>query len=81
MIYMIVRSFFFSLQASYRFLISTCYFAHLEGLSAQNMIRDLLCSEISFNGVSFMSVTAVYHCAQLVYFSNENIILSFKTSP
>ena len=63
------------------FLISKSYFAHLDGLSAEHVIPDLLCSEISFTGVSFMSVTAVYHCAQLVYFSNENIILSFKTSP
>ena len=38
---------FFSLQASYRFLISTCYFAHLDGLSAENMIPDLLSSAIS----------------------------------
>ena len=29
---------------------------------------------------SFRSVIAVYHCAQLVYFSTEKIILSSKTS-
>ena len=43
---MILRSFLFSLQASYRFLISTCYFAHLDGLSAENMIPELLSSAI-----------------------------------
>ena len=39
--------FFFCLQETYRFLISTCYFAHLDGLSAENMIPDLLSSAIS----------------------------------
>ena len=38
---------FFSLEASYRFLISTCYFAHLDGVSTENMIPDLLSSTIS----------------------------------
>ena len=36
----------FSLQEGYRFLISTCYFAHLDGLSAENMIREMLSSAI-----------------------------------
>ena len=31
---MVLRSFLFSVQESYRFLISTCHFAHLDGLSA-----------------------------------------------
>ena len=44
---MILRSFLFSLQASYRVLISTCYFAYLDGLSVENMIPDLLSSSIS----------------------------------
>ena len=44
---MILRSFLFSLQASYRFLISTYYFAHLRDFSAENMIPDLLSSAIS----------------------------------
>ena len=44
---MILRSFLFSLQASYRFVISTCYFAGLDGLSVGNMIPDLLSSSIS----------------------------------
>ena len=78
---MILTSFLFSLQASYRFLILTCYFARLNDLSAENMIPDLLSSAISTKKVSFRSVIAVYHCAQLVYFSTENIILSSKTSP
>ena len=79
---MTLRSFLFSLQASYRFLISTCYFAHLDGLSVENMIPDFLSSAINFHlEVSFRSVIAVYHCAQLVHFSTENIILSSKTSP
>ena len=38
---------FFSLEASYTFLISTCYFAHLDGVSTENMIPDLLSSTIS----------------------------------
>ena len=36
--------FFFSLQASYRFLISTCPFPHLDNLSTENLIPDLLTS-------------------------------------
>ena len=44
---MILRWFLFSLQASYRFVISTCYFARLDGLSVGNMIPDLLSSSIS----------------------------------
>ena len=42
-----LRSFLFSLQASYRFVISTCYFALLNGLSVGHMIPDLLISAIS----------------------------------
>ena len=37
---MVLRSFLFSLKASYRFLSSTCYFAHLDGLNAEDMIPD-----------------------------------------
>ena len=44
---MVLRSFLFSVQESYRFLISTCHFAHLDGLRAKNLIRDLLSSAIS----------------------------------
>ena len=44
---MILRLFLFSLQASYRFFISTCYFARLNGLSVGNMIPDLLSPAIS----------------------------------
>ena len=72
-------SFLFSLQASYRFLISTCYFAHLEGLIAENMILDMLSIAISIYKVYFRSVIATCHCAQLVHISTENIILSSKT--
>ena len=43
----ILRSFLFSLQESYKFLISTCYLTHLHGLSAENLILDLLISAIS----------------------------------
>ena len=75
---MVLRSFLFSLQTSYRFLISTCYFAHLNGLSAENMIPDLLSSAISIQKVSFRSVIVVHHCAQLVHFSTENTILALK---
>ena len=39
--------FLFSLQASYRVLISTFYFAYLDGLSVEKMIRDFLSSAIS----------------------------------
>ena len=78
---MVLRAFLFSVQASYRFLISTCYFAQLDGFSAENMIPDLLSSAISIQKVSFRSVIAVHHCAQLVHFSTENTILSSKTSP
>ena len=65
---MILRSFLFSLQASYRFLISTCYFTHLHGFSTENLIPDLLSCAISISKVSFMSVIALYHCAQPVHF-------------
>ena len=44
---MVLRSFLFSVQESYRFLISTHHFAHLDGLSAENLIPDLLSSAIS----------------------------------
>ena len=76
---MVLRSLLFSLKASYRFLISTCYFAHLDGLNAGNVIPDFLTSAISIQKVSFRSVIAVHHCAHLVHFSTENTILSFKS--
>ena len=44
---MVLRSLLFSLLESYRFLMSTGYFAHLDSLSAENMIPDLLSSAIS----------------------------------
>ena len=44
------------------------------------MIPDLLSSAISNLNVSFRSVIAVHHCAQLVHFSTENSILSCKMS-
>ena len=78
---MVLRSLLFSLLESYRFLMSTGYFAHFDSLSAENMIPDLLSSAISIYWVSFRSVIAVHYCAQLVHFSTENIILSSKTSP
>ena len=78
---MVLRSLLFSLLESYRFLMSTGYFAHLDSLSAENMIPDLLSSAISIYWVSFRSVFVVHYCAQLVHFSTQNIILSFKTSP
>ena len=49
-----VRSFLSSFKASYRFLISTCFVAHLDSVSAENMIHDLLISAISSYKVSFM---------------------------
>ena len=78
---MVLRSLLFSLLESYRFLMSTGYFAHLDSLSAEKMIPDLLSSTISIYWVSFRSVIAVHYFAQLVHFSTENIILSSKTSP
>ena len=42
-----VRSFLSSFKASYRFLISTFFVAHLDSVSAENMIHDLLISSIS----------------------------------
>ena len=44
---MVLRSFLCSVQESYRFLISTCHFANPDGLSAENLIPDLLSSAIS----------------------------------
>ena len=38
---------FFQLKESFRFLISKCYFAHVDSVSAENMISDLLGLEIS----------------------------------
>ena len=78
---MVLRSLLFSLLESYRFLMSTGYFAHLDSLSAENMIPDLLSCAISIYWVSFRSVIAVHYCALLVHFRTENIILSSKTSP
>ena len=37
----------FQFKAIYRFLISTCYFAHLHGLNTEDMIPDLLTSAVS----------------------------------
>ena len=76
-----VRSFLSSFKAFYRFLISTCFVAHLDSLSAENMIHDCLISSISSLKVFFKSLIAVYHSAQLVHFFTQNIILSSKTSP
>ena len=78
---MVLRSFLFGLQESCRFFISTCYFAHLDGLSAENLIPELVNCAIFIYKVSFMFVIAEHHFAQLVHFSTENIILSSKTSP
>ena len=78
---MVLRSLLLSLLESFRFLMSTGYFAHLDSLSTENMIPDLLSSAISIYCVSFRSVFAVHHFAQLVHFSTEKIILSSKTSP
>ena len=78
---MVLRSFLLSLLESFRFPMSTGYFAHLDSLSAENLIPDLLSSAISIYCVSFRSVIAVRYCAQLVNFSTENIILTSKTSP
>ena len=44
---MVLRSFLFSLKGSYTFLMSTCYFANLDGLRAENVIPDLVTSAIS----------------------------------
>ena len=46
-ILMIVRAFLFSPKACCGFLISTRYFAHVDSLSSENMIADLLSSPIS----------------------------------
>ena len=78
---MIVRSLVFSFEASNRFLISTCCLAHLDSLSAENIITDLPSYAISSYKVSFRSVIPRNHCAQLFNFSTQNIILSSKTSP
>ena len=78
---MIVRAFLFSLKACCRFLFSTCYFAHVDSLSAENVIADLLSSPISIQKLSFRSAIAIYNWAQFVHFSTQNLILSSKTSP
>ena len=57
---MVLRSLLFSLQESYRFLMSTGYFAHLDSLSAENMIPDLLSSAISiYLGPSLQYIIAL----------------------
>ena len=78
---MIARAFLFSVKAGCSFLISKCYFADIDSLSAENMIADLLSSPISIYKLSFRTAIAIYHWAQLVLFSTQNIILSSKTSP
>ena len=78
---MILRSFIFCFNTSYRYLILECRFGHLDNLSGKNMIPDLLSSAILILKVSFRQVIAVYHRAQLVHFSTLNIILSTKTLP
>ena len=77
---MILRWFLFSLQAIYKFLISTCYFARLDGLSVGNMIPDLLSSSI-FNEKSLFGPWLQYIIALNSFtFALENIIPSSKTS-
>ena len=66
---MILRSSLFSLQASYRFLISTCYFAHLDGLSAENMIPELLSSAI-FNKGDFCLIGQFFLRLSLINFTS-----------
>ena len=56
-------------------------FAHLDSLSGENMIPDLLSSAMTIKKVCFQPAIALYHCAQLVHFSTQNNILSSKTSP
>ena len=68
---MVLISFFFSLQASYRFLILTCYFNHLDGLKADNIIPDLLSSAISIYKVSFRSVITVHNRESCFRHSNN----------
>ena len=76
---MILRAFLFSLKAACRFLIYTCYFADVDSLSAENMIADLLSSPNLIQKLCIRSVIAIYHWAQLVDFSTQNLILSSKT--
>ena len=79
---MILRSFLFSLQACYKFLNSTCYFAHLCSFSAENLIPDLLSSAILMIIRSFLlSLQAFYkflnstcYFTHLHGFSTENLI-------
>ena len=79
---MILRSCHFSLQGSYRFLNSTCYFAYLCNLSAENLIPDLLSSTILMILRSFLfSLQASYrflistcYFTHLHSFSTENLI-------
>ena len=85
---MILRSCLFSLQASYRLLNSTCYFAHLCSLSAENLIPDLPSSTILMILRSFLfSLQASYRflistsCfTHLHGFSTENLIPDFLSS-
>ena len=56
-------------------------FAHLDSLSAENMIPDLLNSAMTIKKVCFRPAIKLYHCAQLVHFSTQNNIFSSKTSP
>ena len=79
---MILRSCLNSLQASYRFLNSTCYFAHLCSLSAENLIPDLPSSAILMILRSFLfSLQASYrflistcYFTHLHGFSTEKLI-------
>ena len=79
---MILRSCLFSLQASYRLLNSTCYFAHLCSLSAENLISDLPSSAILMILRSFLfSLQASYrvlistcYFTHLHGFGTENLI-------
>ena len=75
---MIVIAFLFILKACCRFLISTCYFADVDSLSAGNVIADMLSSTILIYKLSFRSAIAISHWAQLVHFSTQNIVLSSK---
>ena len=56
-------------------------FTHLDSLSAENMIPDLLSSAMTIKKVCLRPAISFYHCNQLFHFSTQNIILSSKTSP
>ena len=68
---MIVRSFVFCFKASCKLLISTCFFARVDSLSAENIIPDLLSSPISMENLHDRLTFDLDRKSKIFYYSQK----------